>query len=125
MDHALQTISYIADIGSTLVLMARRRLAQRPAAQPHSRRLYKMICHVFQSEDVSSGLWVSRGRWGAAWAPALHQSPTQPPCHPCVLPSPPCSGPQAKYPRPSCKTLRPAATSTSPPRPRPVSLPLP
>ncbi|XP_005682634.2 PREDICTED: amyloid beta A4 precursor protein-binding family A member 3 [Capra hircus] len=52
MDHALQTISYIADIGSTLVLMARRRLAQRPAAQPHSRRLYKMICHVFQSEDA-------------------------------------------------------------------------
>lgn len=61
MDHALQTISYIADIGSTLVLMARRRLVHRPAAQPHSRRLYKMICHVFHSEDVSSGLWVS---WG-------------------------------------------------------------
>ncbi|XP_043322044.1 amyloid-beta A4 precursor protein-binding family A member 3 [Cervus canadensis] len=52
MDHALQTISYIADIGSTLVLMARRRLAHRPAAQPHSRRLYKMICHVFHSEDA-------------------------------------------------------------------------
>ena len=59
MDHALQTISYIADIGSVLVLMARRRLARRPAPQPHSRRLYKMICHVFHSEDVSSGLWVS------------------------------------------------------------------
>lgn len=59
MDHALQTISYIADIGSVLVLMARRRLARRPAPQPHSRRLYKMICHVFHSEDVSSGLRVS------------------------------------------------------------------
>ncbi|XP_059950628.1 amyloid-beta A4 precursor protein-binding family A member 3 isoform X3 [Mesoplodon densirostris] len=52
MDHALQTISYIADIGSVLVLMARRRLARRPAPQPHSRRLYKMICHVFHSEDA-------------------------------------------------------------------------
>nr|XP_030701530.1 amyloid-beta A4 precursor protein-binding family A member 3 isoform X2 [Globicephala melas] len=52
MDHALQTISYIADIGSILVLMARRRLARRPAPQPHSRRLYKMICHVFHSEDA-------------------------------------------------------------------------
>ncbi|KAB1259720.1 Amyloid-beta A4 precursor protein-binding family A member 3 [Camelus dromedarius] len=60
MDHALQTISYIADIGSVLVLMARRRLAQRPTPQAHSRRLYKMICHVFHSEDVSRGLrrWV-------------------------------------------------------------------
>ncbi|XP_031292795.2 amyloid-beta A4 precursor protein-binding family A member 3 isoform X2 [Camelus dromedarius] len=52
MDHALQTISYIADIGSVLVLMARRRLAQRPTPQAHSRRLYKMICHVFHSEDA-------------------------------------------------------------------------
>ncbi|XP_028351173.1 amyloid-beta A4 precursor protein-binding family A member 3 [Physeter macrocephalus] len=52
MEHALQTISYIADIGSALVLMARRRLAQRPAPQPRSRRLYKMICHVFHSEDA-------------------------------------------------------------------------
>ncbi|XP_006869006.1 PREDICTED: amyloid beta A4 precursor protein-binding family A member 3 [Chrysochloris asiatica] len=52
MDHALQTISYIADIGSVLVLMARRRLARRPAPQDHDRRLYKMICHVFHSEDA-------------------------------------------------------------------------
>lgn len=93
MDHALQTISYIADIGSTLVLMARRRLAQRPAAQPHSRRLYKMICHVFQSEDVSSGLWVSWGRGGTAWAPPLQQSPTLSPLmffhpHPALGPKP-------------------------------------
>ncbi|XP_032250798.1 amyloid-beta A4 precursor protein-binding family A member 3 isoform X2 [Phoca vitulina] len=52
MDHALQTISYIADIGSVLVLMARRRLARRPASQAHSHRLYKMLCHVFHSEDA-------------------------------------------------------------------------
>jgi hypothetical protein len=54
MDHALQTISYIADIGPVLVLMARRRLARRTTPQDRQRRLYKMLCHVFHSEDVSS-----------------------------------------------------------------------
>lgn len=54
MDHTLQTISYIADIGSVLVIMARRRLPRRPAPQAHGHQLYKMICHVFHSEDVSS-----------------------------------------------------------------------
>lgn len=55
MDHALQTISYIADIGPVLVLMARRRLARRTTPQDRQRRLYKMLCHVFHSEDVSRG----------------------------------------------------------------------
>uniref|UniRef100_A0A8C5V2Q5 Amyloid beta protein binding family A member 3 n=1 Tax=Microcebus murinus TaxID=30608 RepID=A0A8C5V2Q5_MICMU len=52
MDHALHTISYIADIGRVLVLMARRRLARRPGPQDRGRRLYKMLCHVFHSEDA-------------------------------------------------------------------------
>ncbi|XP_012878052.1 PREDICTED: amyloid beta A4 precursor protein-binding family A member 3 isoform X1 [Dipodomys ordii] len=52
MDHALQTISYIADIGPVLVLMARRRLARRPGSQDRACCLYKMICHVFHSEDA-------------------------------------------------------------------------
>lgn len=52
MDHTLQTISYIADIGSVLVIMARRRLPRRPAPQAHGHQLYKMICHVFHSEDA-------------------------------------------------------------------------
>lgn len=52
MDHALKTISYIADIGSVLVVMARRRLARRTAPQDRDQRLYKMICHVFHSEDA-------------------------------------------------------------------------
>nr|4DBB_A Chain A, Amyloid beta A4 precursor protein-binding family A member 1 [Rattus norvegicus] len=43
MDHPLRTISYIADIGNIVVLMARRRM---PRSQ------YKMICHVFESEDA-------------------------------------------------------------------------
>lgn len=61
MDHALRTISYIADIGSIVVLMARRRMP-RSASQdciestpgaPDAKKQYKMICHVFESEDVS------------------------------------------------------------------------
>lgn len=61
MDNALRTISYIADIGSIVVLMARRRMP-RTASQdciettpgaPEPKKQYKMICHVFESEDVS------------------------------------------------------------------------
>nr|XP_008120304.1 PREDICTED: amyloid beta A4 precursor protein-binding family A member 2 [Anolis carolinensis] len=59
MDHALRTISYIADIGNIVVLMARRRMP-RSASQdciettpgaPEEKKQYKMICHVFESED--------------------------------------------------------------------------
>lgn len=64
MDHSLQMISYIADIGSIVVLMARRKLAGRkgqdsdPAANSSSsssgsQKKCCMICHVFSSEDVS------------------------------------------------------------------------
>ncbi|NXG76957.1 APBA3 protein, partial [Baryphthengus martii] len=51
MDHSLQTISYIADIGCLVVLMARRKLPQR-AEVAEEKRLYKMICHVFHSADA-------------------------------------------------------------------------
>ena len=51
MDHALRTISYIADIGDLVVLMARRREA---AAAADVQTLPKMICHVFQSDEVSA-----------------------------------------------------------------------
>ncbi|KAM9265265.1 amyloid-beta A4 precursor protein-binding family A member 3 [Morus bassanus] len=51
MDHSLQTISYIADIGSLVVLMARRKLPRRSEAV-EEKRLYKMICHVFHSADA-------------------------------------------------------------------------
>ncbi|XP_074834324.1 amyloid-beta A4 precursor protein-binding family A member 3 isoform X2 [Carettochelys insculpta] len=51
MDHPLQTISYIADIGSIVVLMARRKLPRRTDS-PGEKRLYKMICHVFHSADA-------------------------------------------------------------------------
>ncbi|XP_068166954.1 amyloid-beta A4 precursor protein-binding family A member 1 [Antennarius striatus] len=60
MDHPLRTISYIADIGNIVVLMARRKMP-RPDSQENmeasdpgqdSKRQYKMICHVFESEDA-------------------------------------------------------------------------
>ncbi|XP_049649541.1 amyloid-beta A4 precursor protein-binding family A member 1-like isoform X3 [Accipiter gentilis] len=60
MDHPLRTISYIADIGNIVVLMARRRIPQSnsrdnvEASHPSQdgKRQYKMICHVFESEDA-------------------------------------------------------------------------
>ncbi|MEE6459296.1 hypothetical protein FKM82_000593 [Ascaphus truei] len=60
MDHPLRTISYIADIGNIVVLMARRRLprtnSQESVEASHpsqdGKRQYKMICHVFESEDA-------------------------------------------------------------------------
>lgn len=60
MDHALRTISYIADIGNIVVLMARRRVPRAasqdciettPGSQ-EGKKQYKMVCHVFESEDA-------------------------------------------------------------------------
>src|SRR6218665_1262631 len=49
MDHALRTISYIADIGDLLVLMARRRNLED---NNDVKKMPKMICHVFESEEA-------------------------------------------------------------------------
>lgn len=71
MDNALRTISYIADIGNIVVLMARRRMP-RTASQdciettpgaPEAKKQYKMICHVFESEDVSPPLFFFLIHW--------------------------------------------------------------
>ena len=51
MDHALRTISYIADIGDLLVIMARRRPAPTDDVQVIG-TTPKMICQVFESEEV-------------------------------------------------------------------------
>ncbi|KAM4548633.1 amyloid-beta A4 precursor protein-binding family A member 3 [Odontesthes bonariensis] len=61
MDHALQMISYIADIGKIVVLMARRKQkgqdgdtasngSSASSSVPQKKCL--MICHVFSSEDA-------------------------------------------------------------------------
>lgn len=53
MDHALRTISYIADIGDLVVLMARRRYVPHDVEEPlKMNRTPKMICHVFESEEA-------------------------------------------------------------------------
>ncbi|KAG8177691.1 hypothetical protein JTE90_020254 [Oedothorax gibbosus] len=54
MDHALRAISYIADIGDLVVLMARRRVMNSPddPGEPKIKRTPKMICHVFESEEA-------------------------------------------------------------------------
>ncbi|KAM8861300.1 LOW QUALITY PROTEIN: uncharacterized protein apba2a [Synchiropus picturatus] len=60
MDSALRTISYIADIGSIVVLMARRRMSQTssedfcesPDSASEGSSQCRMICYVFESEDA-------------------------------------------------------------------------
>ncbi|XP_076863366.1 uncharacterized protein apba2a isoform X2 [Brachyhypopomus gauderio] len=60
MDNALRTISYIADIGSVVVLMARRRMPHSTSLDctetghgaAEARRQYRMVCYVFESEDA-------------------------------------------------------------------------
>ncbi len=56
MDHSLRSISYIADIGDLIVLMAKRRVFTEQD-QDAKRNPQKLICHVFESEEVGlSGL---------------------------------------------------------------------
>ena len=54
MDHALRSISYIADIGDLLVIMARRRIVPTDGEEMQViGTTPKMICHVFESEEVT------------------------------------------------------------------------
>ncbi|PAV73332.1 hypothetical protein WR25_18906 [Diploscapter pachys] len=58
MDHALRTISYIADIGDIVVLMARRMSSSQSADDPNQSpdglgKTPKVICHVFESDEAS------------------------------------------------------------------------
>nr|XP_020467777.1 amyloid beta A4 precursor protein-binding family A member 3-like isoform X2 [Monopterus albus] len=57
MDHALQMISYIADIDNIVVLMARRKLRRQDGdssanSSSSTKKKCLMICHVFSSEDA-------------------------------------------------------------------------
>uniref|UniRef100_A0A673BHX2 Amyloid-beta A4 precursor protein-binding family A member 3 n=1 Tax=Sphaeramia orbicularis TaxID=375764 RepID=A0A673BHX2_9TELE len=55
MDHPLQMISYIADIGDIVVLMARRkRKGQDADSSSASQKKCLMICHVFTSDDAQT-----------------------------------------------------------------------
>ncbi|CEF68450.1 PDZ domain and PTB/PI domain and Pleckstrin homology-like domain-containing protein [Strongyloides ratti] len=57
MDHALRTISYIADIGDLVVLMARR-MSNSPSLDDSDgtdsiKKTPKVICHVFESDEAA------------------------------------------------------------------------
>ncbi|KAI6179531.1 Protein lin-10 [Aphelenchoides besseyi] len=53
MDHALKSVSYIADIGELVVLMARRVPQTCGNEEEDIRRAPRLICHVFESEEAS------------------------------------------------------------------------
>lgn len=56
MDHSLRSISYIADIGNLVVLMAKRRAANNSGEEACAvKRQVKMICHVFESDEAQIG----------------------------------------------------------------------
>ncbi len=52
MDHSLRSISYIADIGDLVVLMAKRRQFPNNTNDETVKRQQKLICHVFESDEV-------------------------------------------------------------------------
>ncbi|KAF7634427.1 hypothetical protein Mgra_00006182 [Meloidogyne graminicola] len=51
MDHSLRSISYIADIGDLVVLMARRIPCQQSVEIV--RKAPRVVCHVFESEEAN------------------------------------------------------------------------
>ena len=80
MDHALRTISYIADIGDLLVVMARRGpVAASPggASTPTSSASAghtKICCHVFESDEVS-GIERAADRFCSVGAATFREDP--------------------------------------------------
>eukprot|EP00117_Sycon_ciliatum_P022522 scpid43825/ scgid0792/ Amyloid beta A4 precursor protein-binding family A member 1; Adapter protein X11alpha; Neuron-specific X11 protein; Neuronal Munc18-1-interacting protein 1 len=51
MDHPLRSISYVADIGNLVVVMARRRLPQQDGETGPDRKS-KLLCHVLEAADA-------------------------------------------------------------------------
>lgn len=56
MDHALRSISYIADIDSVLVIMAKRNMMTSSSTEESSTSAastqQKLICHIFETDEV-------------------------------------------------------------------------
>ena len=72
MDHALRSISYIADIGELVVIMARRRILPQDGEEAQViGTTPKMICHVFESEEVSDAEQISKIDWTSINFPPL------------------------------------------------------
>lgn len=65
MDHSLRSISYIADIGNLVVLMAKRRAITNSGndsaeASCAIKRQIKMVCHVFESDEAQIGFYFNK-----------------------------------------------------------------
>ena len=66
MDHALRSISYIADIGELVVIMARRRILPQDGEEAQViGTTPKMICHVFESEEVRVAEEIGKIDWSS------------------------------------------------------------
>ncbi|XP_037106342.1 amyloid-beta A4 precursor protein-binding family A member 3 [Syngnathus acus] len=79
MDHSLQMISYIADIGDIVVLMARRKRKGQessPSSSSSSSKPQKclMLCHVFSSVDAQVIAQAIGQAFGVAYQQFLHTS---------------------------------------------------
>uniref|UniRef100_A0A8C7LJR9 Amyloid-beta A4 precursor protein-binding family A member 3 n=1 Tax=Oncorhynchus mykiss TaxID=8022 RepID=A0A8C7LJR9_ONCMY len=81
MDHPLQMISYIADIGSIVVLMARKKPAGGRKGQegnpagvnsPGPQKKCCMLCHVFNSDEAQVIAQAIGQAFGVAYQQFLH-----------------------------------------------------
>ena len=69
MDHSLRSISYIADIGDLLVIMARRRIMPQDGEELQViGSTPKMICHVFESDEVEFKMDSNLSFWIASFS---------------------------------------------------------
>lgn len=79
MDHALQMISYIADINDIVVLMARRKRKGQDSDESSSsssgpQKKCLMICHVFSSDDAQTIAQAIGQAFGVAYQQFLQAS---------------------------------------------------
>ncbi|KAM8939304.1 amyloid-beta A4 precursor protein-binding family A member 3 [Pelodytes ibericus] len=78
MDHPLQTISYTADIGNIVVLMARRKSSRSQDGSSAQNRQKRILCHVFQSTDAQLIAQAIGQAFGLAYQNFLHSEGVEP-----------------------------------------------
>ncbi|XP_077331795.1 amyloid-beta A4 precursor protein-binding family A member 3 isoform X2 [Lithobates pipiens] len=78
MDHPLQTISYTADIGNIVVIMAHRKLPRSSNKPSSHKKPHRIICHVFQSVDAQLIAQAIGQAFASAYQNFLHSKGVQP-----------------------------------------------
>ncbi|XP_073450377.1 amyloid-beta A4 precursor protein-binding family A member 3 isoform X1 [Aquarana catesbeiana] len=78
MDHPLQTISYTADIGNIVVIMAHRKLPRSSNKPSGHKKPHRIICHVFQSVDAQLIAQAIGQAFASAYQNFLHSKGVQP-----------------------------------------------